>query len=141
MTEIAERAELLDTTTRFCRALRRRGVPVTPGEAIDATRTLALIDLGDRDELYLALRSVLVTRPEDYPIFDQLFDEFCRAPESPVEALYARHARTPAPHCTPVTQNGRRPERADVQGAKAPQDEARRALRRLRLHGPLLAIL
>jgi uncharacterized protein len=107
MTELAERAELLDTTTRFCRALRQAGVPVTPGEAIDATRTLALIDLSDRDELHLALRSVLVTRPEDYPIFDELFDEFWRAPAPRIP-----RPRIPNPQSRPRTPESRPPSPA-----------------------------
>lgn len=65
--------DLVTAVTRFCRALRERGMAVTPAEAADAARTLALVDLGDRQELYLALRSVLAARVEDYPVFDDVF--------------------------------------------------------------------
>lgn len=77
MSAIADvRPDLVATTTRFCRALREAGLHVTPAEAIEATRVLELIDLADRDELRNALRSVLTSRPEDFKLFDELFDHF-----------------------------------------------------------------
>ena len=65
MTATAERDDLIAATVRFCRALRARGLPVTPAETIDATRALEHIDIGDRSELRRALRIVLATRVED----------------------------------------------------------------------------
>jgi uncharacterized protein with von Willebrand factor type A (vWA) domain len=77
VTAIADvRPDLVGTTTRFCRALREAGLHVTPAEAIEATRVLELVDLGDRDELRHALRSVLTTRPEDFELFEEMFDRF-----------------------------------------------------------------
>jgi uncharacterized protein len=52
------------------------GVVVTPSEAIDAVTTLDLIDLEDRQETYLSLRSVLASRVEDFPVFEELFEGF-----------------------------------------------------------------
>lgn len=72
----ATAASLLENTLLFCRALRQRGLVVTPSEAIDAARTLDCIDLNDRLEVFLSLRSVLVSRVEDYPIFEELFEAF-----------------------------------------------------------------
>ena len=60
----------------FCRALRENGIAVTPREAVTAVRTLRLIDLGDRRETFLSLRSVLTSRVEEFPIFGELFEEF-----------------------------------------------------------------
>jgi hypothetical protein len=69
-------------TVRFCRALRERGVLATPAESIDALRALAAVDLGDRADVYFALRALLPTRREDLAIFDELFEEWWRvAPE------------------------------------------------------------
>ena len=77
MSTIADRApDLIATTTRFCRALREAGLPVTPAEAIEATRVLELVDLKDREELRQGLRSVLTSRPEDFHLFDELFEHF-----------------------------------------------------------------
>ncbi len=77
MSVIADaRPDLVATATRFCRALRDAGLQVTPAEAIEAAHVLELIDIGDRDELRYALRSVLTCRPEDARLFDELFDHF-----------------------------------------------------------------
>jgi uncharacterized protein len=51
---------------------------VTPSEAIDAVTVLGLIDLDDRQETFLSLRSVLTSRVEDFPVFEELFEEFWR---------------------------------------------------------------
>src|SRR5262249_49865275 len=49
---------------------------VTPSEAIDAVTTLSLIGLDDRQEAFLSLRSVLTSRVEDFPVFEELFEGF-----------------------------------------------------------------
>jgi uncharacterized protein with von Willebrand factor type A (vWA) domain len=67
---------LLDETVLFCRTLRAYGLMVTPSEAIDAVTALGLIDLDDRQETFLSLRSVLTSRVEDFPLFEELFEEF-----------------------------------------------------------------
>jgi len=56
---------------------------VTPSEVIDALRAADAVDLSDRGEFKLALRSILTAKPEDVPIHDALFDEFwsARLPE------------------------------------------------------------
>jgi uncharacterized protein with von Willebrand factor type A (vWA) domain len=69
-------SDLLFETVAFCRALRQRGLSVTPSEAIDAGRALTLIDLTDRTETFLGLRSILTSRPEDLATFEELFEEF-----------------------------------------------------------------
>jgi uncharacterized protein with von Willebrand factor type A (vWA) domain len=69
-------SDLLFETVAFCRALRLRGLSVTPSEAIDAGRALTVIDLTDRTETFLGLRSILTSRPEDLPTFEELFDAF-----------------------------------------------------------------
>lgn len=63
-------------TVLFCRALRENGVAVTPAEAVAAVRALRVIDLGDRQETFVGLRSVLTSRVEDFPVFEPLFEEF-----------------------------------------------------------------
>src|SRR5499426_2886352 len=77
---------ILNDTVVFCRALRERGLLATPSEAIDAATALGLIDLDDREETFLSLRSVLTSRPEDFPVFEEVFESF-----------WARLARSPQP--------------------------------------------
>ena len=60
----------------FCRKLRERGLLATTSEAIDAVTALGLIDLDDREETFLSLRSVLTSRQEDFPVFEELFEDF-----------------------------------------------------------------
>jgi uncharacterized protein with von Willebrand factor type A (vWA) domain len=82
MTQPSTEDDLFNNTVLFCRALRGRGLPVTPAEAIDAVTTLNLIDLGDREETFLSLRSVLTSRVEDFPVFEELFEDFWSGPGS-----------------------------------------------------------
>ncbi|MDQ7843709.1 MAG: VWA domain-containing protein [Armatimonadota bacterium] len=64
----------------FCRRLRARGVPVGPREAADALRALGAVDVGDRRECYLALRTVLTSRRDDLAVFDEVFEEYWNPP-------------------------------------------------------------
>ncbi|HEX4932435.1 MAG TPA: VWA domain-containing protein [Gemmatimonadaceae bacterium] len=68
-------ADLVGTVVRLCRALRERGIAATPSESIDGARALGLVDLGDADEVRLALRGVLVHRREDFDAFEEAFRE------------------------------------------------------------------
>jgi uncharacterized protein len=75
--------DLAAAVARFATLLRRSGLPVTLVEVTDAVRALDHLDLGDRHELYLGLRAIFVTRPEELPPFDRCFDAFWRiAPDS-----------------------------------------------------------
>src|SRR5262249_18005300 len=73
-------ADLLTRTVRFCRFLRARGLLVTAAESRDALRALEAVDLGDRAEVQLALRTVLASRPEEFPTFDAAFELFWGRP-------------------------------------------------------------
>ena len=86
--------DLVVHATRFCRLLREEGLLVTPGDTLDAARVLGLVDLADREDLRLALRGVLVHRPEDGPAFDRLFDEFWGGNPAPAGRL--RRTRPPS---------------------------------------------
>ena len=63
---------------RFSGALREAGIAVTLGDEIDAADSLAHIDIGDRAEVRLALRSSLKVEPRAWPLFDHLFEDFWR---------------------------------------------------------------
>mgnify|MGYP003624443477 FL=1 len=62
------------TLTNFIRALRSSEVRVSTGEALDATRTVALIGYGDRALLKGSLGCVLAKSTEEKDIHDRLFD-------------------------------------------------------------------
>lgn len=58
----------------FVEALRAKGVPVGPGETVDAGRVLTHLDLLDREVVREGLACALVRRSTHRPIFDGLFD-------------------------------------------------------------------
>ena len=105
MSALVDRApDLVATATRFCRALREAGLQVTPAEAIEAARVLELVDLRDREELRQALRTVLTSRPEDFCLFDELFEHFW-AWEAEMPGAAPRRPRPVRPEQpTPITR-------------------------------------
>lgn len=58
---------------QFCRTLRAMGLDVGPGDAADAARALLAVDVTDRDQVFLALQTVLCRRVEDRPFFAAAF--------------------------------------------------------------------
>ena len=121
MSALADRSpDLVATTTRFCRALREAGLQVTPAEAIEAARVLELVDLRDREELRQALRAVLTSRPEDFHLFDELFEHFWAwEPETPGRAPRRPPPRREQP--TPIT--GPRPAPTVARWMRAGSDD------------------
>jgi len=73
--------DLTSHVVAFCRRLRLHGLPVGPREAADALRALGAVDVGDRRECYLALRTVLTSRRDDLAVFDRVFEEFWNPPQ------------------------------------------------------------
>ena len=70
--------DLMTATLAFGRMLRGAGLQVTVSELMDAVRALEVLDLLDRSDVYLGLRTVIVTRREELPAFDRCFDAFWR---------------------------------------------------------------
>jgi hypothetical protein len=104
--------DLQTAVVRFGGLLRRRGLPVTIVEIGDALRALDHLDLADRRELFLALRTVFVGRVEEMPTFERCFNAFWRAePEAePVmQGLATPNGPEPsAPPGTPKVAGQRR---------------------------------
>ena len=69
-------SRFLDNLLLFGRLLRRAGVDVHPGRSLDVIAALEHVDLGSRDEVYHACRSLLVHHYEQIPIFDRAFAAF-----------------------------------------------------------------
>jgi len=72
----ASQGSLLSNVVDFGMRLRERGLLVTPSESIDSLRALRTVDIADRNQFYLALRTVMTSRFEDMPIFDAVFYDF-----------------------------------------------------------------
>ncbi len=96
LNHVASAGPTIESTVLFCRALRERGLAVTPSEAVDAVTTLSLVDRDDRREVFLSLRSILTSRVEDFPVFEELFDAFWgRSGESPQPRKLVESPRDP----------------------------------------------
>jgi len=70
--------DLTRATLAFGATLRASGLPVTTSAVMDAVRALEAVDVMDRAEVYLALRTVLMSRLEEQPAFDRCFEAFWR---------------------------------------------------------------
>ena len=69
---------LSSNVVHFARALRRAGVPVGPDRVLDVLRALQITGVARRDDFYWTLAAVLLSRREQFEIFDQTFDLFWR---------------------------------------------------------------
>ncbi|HET7787345.1 MAG TPA: VWA domain-containing protein [Myxococcales bacterium] len=88
--------DLVHRVLGLCRALRERGMMVTTGHAIDAVRALRFGALESRERTWLTLRCVLVGRPEEMEIFDEVFAELF-ADEEPAKEGPVRVTRRSPP--------------------------------------------
>ena len=72
----------------FTRALRAEGLRLTPETSINALLALEHIDISNGADVYAALRSLTVVRPEQLAIFDRVFREYFtgRIPDEAPEA-------------------------------------------------------
>lgn len=73
-------SRLADNIMRFCRTLRAAGLPVGPGQVIDACRAIARTGIERRDDFRAALKAVLVKDPARFAVFDQAFHVYFRNP-------------------------------------------------------------
>ncbi|CCH02886.1 hypothetical protein FAES_4887 [Fibrella aestuarina BUZ 2] len=83
---ITRRTSLSHNIVAFCRFLRANGLAVGPDEAATALLALAQVDLGERTQLWLALRTVLCRRAQDLDAFDRLFAQYWKELEKAVDS-------------------------------------------------------
>jgi hypothetical protein len=72
---------LIENIMFFVRTLRAAGLPVGPGQVLDAIRAAATVGVTSRDDFYWALHAVLVRRRDQRELFDQAFHVFWRNPK------------------------------------------------------------
>lgn len=70
--------KLPENITYFARALRAAGLPIGPGQVIDAIEAVEATGIGGRQDLYWTLHAVFVRKHEHITIFDQAFRLFWR---------------------------------------------------------------
>ena len=76
--EVVDGRLLLAEAVAFGRALRRAGLSIDLGAAVDFARAMTLVDLGDREQLRAAGEAVFVRRRDDREPYEQVFDRFWR---------------------------------------------------------------
>jgi hypothetical protein len=76
----------------FTEALRRAGLAVSLTQTVDLSQALTLVDMGSREQVYYAMRGLVVQRKEDLLLFDQIFNLFWRVPGA---AQAGRGQKTP----------------------------------------------
>ena len=83
---------------RFGRLLRRNGVRTTADQIRELLRALPMLNLADRQDVYLAARAVLCSRREDLPRFDVVFRQFWGSTR---HVLIPSDAASPRPDLVP----------------------------------------
>ena len=86
---------VVERVVAFTRALRERGLQLTTSHAADAVNALVLT-LADRRLAYFALRCVLAQSPEDFALFDEMFELFFSAQAEPFRQPQAASRKPPA---------------------------------------------
>lgn len=105
--------DLIAHIAHFSRELRRAGIAVALGDEIDAANSLPAVDLGDREDVRLALRTSLKVEHRAWPMFDHLFDLSWHASgpsRERSEARKPRRQRAPRPwpgHGNPLAEVAR----------------------------------
>jgi uncharacterized protein with von Willebrand factor type A (vWA) domain len=119
-------SRLLDNLLIFGRVLRRAGVDVHAGRLADLVEALGYVDLGARDEVYHACRTLLVHRQDQIAIFDAAFALFWREHHASQSGRQARETPAAEPRAAVVQiEDLRSPEAGDAPDADTPAPERR----------------
>ena len=87
---------LLQQITDFCRLLRQMDINVTTTNQLSWCKSVALIDIGEREAFYHTARTNLITKEADLKTFDLAFNLFWRYPRPDFQAVDTGDA-TPEP--------------------------------------------
>jgi uncharacterized protein with von Willebrand factor type A (vWA) domain len=80
-TPSASNGRLVENIVHFVRILRAAGLPVGPARVLDALAAVQSVGIDHRGDFRAALSSVLVSRRDHLPLFEQAFDVFWRDPK------------------------------------------------------------
>ncbi|KAF0676800.1 vWA domain-containing protein [Profundibacterium mesophilum] len=78
--DLPEAPKLTRNILWFARALRRAGLPIGTGRALDAVCAVEAAGFTDRTDFYHVMQACFVSRPEQRAVFDQVFRLFWRDP-------------------------------------------------------------
>ncbi len=111
--------------TLFARRLRRRGLRVGPSEIGDALRALTAVDVSDREEVRLGLRTVFASSLGELPVFDEEFARFWSEPivsDAPAQSE-PEEGEDPEGEPSPGAEERTEMSVADWSGEEAAPDE------------------
>jgi uncharacterized protein len=75
------KGRLAENVVHFVRVLRAAGLPGGPARTLAALEAAEAVGLANREDFRTALATVLVSRHEHLPVFEQAFDLFWRNPK------------------------------------------------------------
>ena len=78
--DLPEDGKLAHNIAHFGRALRKAGLPIGPGRVIDAIRAVEAAGFTEKRDFYWTLHACFVSRPEQMPVFAQVFRLYWRDP-------------------------------------------------------------
>ncbi len=71
---------LVANIMHFARTLRAAGLPIGPGQVLEAIRAVRAVGIVNRRDFYWTMHAVLINRPDQRDLFDQAFHVFWRNP-------------------------------------------------------------
>jgi uncharacterized protein with von Willebrand factor type A (vWA) domain len=74
-------SRLFENILHFARVLRGAGLPIGPGQVLDALAAVKAAGIGSRMDFYWTLHAVFVNRRDQRELFDQAFHVFWRNPQ------------------------------------------------------------
>lgn len=78
--ELPDKPKLMANIAWFARALRKAGLPIGPGQTLDAIRAVEAVGFSEREDFFWTLHACFVRRPEHRATFAQVFRLFWRDP-------------------------------------------------------------
>jgi uncharacterized protein len=83
-------SHLLHNLVLYGRLLHTLGLDINPGRMVDCVQALDHIDLQNKADFYHTLRTLLVQKKEELPLFDHAFNLFWRAPDQKERLIHER---------------------------------------------------
>lgn len=96
-----ESGHIFENTLLFTRILRDTGLPISTEQGKDFALAMTLVDVGSRDQVFHAARSLLVTRQEHLQLFETVFSSFWRDHSTSLQRAGQKAPTTPRPKPRP----------------------------------------
>jgi uncharacterized protein with von Willebrand factor type A (vWA) domain len=122
------RARLAENVMHFARLLRAAGMRIGPDRVIDSVKALELAGCNRREDWYWTMSSVLLSKEEQRPIFDQAFRIFWRDPQLVEKMMQALLPKAYGRAGKPEQQQAQRLSDALFKERKAAEEKAEQKL-------------